>query len=194
MRYYGDSAYRLFPGLLPSLLADVESFISQLRTSDVVICDYHLRKQSGYAICDGDRLVAECYKATVPGVLCTTFTDTALRRDYIRYIPGLIKDNTPGPEDLIEAWDRCLGELDGNFEPWRKPWRTLVRVDEIDPARKLVYVVVPPWRARQKIRIDMDSLPPEILERIQPDRRFHAKVNTGAERAEHLFFDDWETE
>ena len=175
-------------------LPDLRAFIAGLQASDVLLCDYHLRKRSGYAKCDGDQLIAECYKAKVPGVLCTTFTDTVLRRDYLRYIPGLIKDSSPEPEDLTKAWGRCLSELDGYFEPWREPWRTLVRVDEVDYERKFIYVVVPPWRARQKVRIDMDSLPQEIRQLVAPDRRFHAMVNTGAESHEDLFFDKWETE
>ena len=191
---YAIEELELQPHPVEGPLPDLPSFIATLQTSDVLLCDYHLRKRSGYATCDGDQLIAECYKAKVPGVLCTTFTDAILRRDCLRYIPGLIKDGNPNPEDLRRAWDRCLRELNGSFEPWRQPWRTLVRVDEVDHDRQFVYVIVPPWRARQKIRIDMVSLPQEIRDRVGPDRRFHAMVNTGAESHEDLFFAQWETE
>lgn len=174
-------------------LDDVDSFIRTIQRSDVLLCDYHLRKRP-YASCDGDELIAKCYRADVPGVLCTTFTDTTLRRDRLRYIPGLIKTGSPDPDDLVRAWARCISELNGRFEPARHPWRTLVRVEELDPERKFVYVIVPPWDVHQKVRIDMDSLPDPIRQRLRPDRRFHAMVNTGAESYEDLFFEAWEIE
>ena len=191
---YAIEELELQPHPFEGPLLDLPSFIAGLKASDVLLCDYHLRKCSAYAPCDGDRLIAACYKANVPGILCTTFTDAVLRRDCLRYIPGLIKNGNPAPEDLLTAWDRCVSELEGKFEPWRQPWRTLIRVAEIDDKRQFVYVIVPPWDAGQKIRIDMDSLPCEIRERVEPDRRFHAMVNTGAESHEDLFFDEWETE
>ena len=92
---YAIEELELKPHPVEGPLPDLESFIAGLQASDVLLCDYHLRKRSGYATCDGDRLIAECYKANVPGVLCTTFTDAVLRRDYLRYIPGLIKDSSP---------------------------------------------------------------------------------------------------
>ena len=190
---YAIEELELQPHPIEGPLDDITSFIATIRPSDVLLCDYHL-KQHSYASCDGDQLIAECYKANVPGVLCTTFTDAVLRRDRLRYIPGLIKTGNPEPDDLLSAWDRCLSELDGNFEPWRHPWRTLVRVAEVDHERQFVYVIVPPWDVRRKISIDMDGLPQEIRDRVEPDRRFHALVNTGAESYEDLFFDNWETE
>lgn len=174
--------------------SDIKKFISELGESDVLLCDYHLRKHGTFAPCDGDKLVSECYKARVPGVLCTTFTDTIVRRDYLRFIPGIIRSGNPEPEDLLSAWSRCAREIDGEFEPSRQPWRTLVRVVEADLERQFVYVIVPPWDVRQKVRVDIDSLPVEIRARVEPDRRFHALVNTGAESFEDLYFCEWETE
>ena len=172
-------------------LDDVAEFIKQLDSSDALLCDYHLKKRS-YAVCDGDELLAACYKARVPGVLCTTFPDAAPRRDCLRYIPGVIKTGNLEPEDLVTSWKRCLRELNGSFEPSRHPWRTLVRVSEVDEQRGFTYVIVPPWDVRKKIRIDIESLPSTIREHLGPEQRFHAMVNTGARNHEDLFFQDWE--
>ncbi len=172
-----------------------ESFIAGVEHSDVVLCDYRLKKHS-YAACDGDVLIAECYKAGIPGALCTTFTDAGItiRRDCLRYIPALLKTGSLDPDALIEAWQKCLNEMSGIFHPTRKPWRTLVRVEEIDHGRGYFYVVVSSWDAHKKIRIDNDSIPEEILKLLQPKRRFHAQVNTGAESHEDLFFVSWESD
>lgn len=172
-------------------LESVPAFIDTIEMSDVLLCDYHLKLRN-YATCDGDQLVAECYKANIPAVLCTTFTDAVLRRDCLRYIPGLIKSGNPEPNALVNGWGRCLSELNGLFEPSRRPWRTLVRIAELDDQRQLAYVIVPPWDVRKKIPIDMDSLPSAIRNRLAPDRRFHAMVNTGADNHEDLFFESWE--
>lgn len=171
----------------------VESFLIEAKQSaDAVVCDYHLRKHN-YAICDGDTLVAECYKAGIPGILCTTYTDVDvdIRRDYLRYIPALLR-TSPEPETLVEAWRNSLCEISGTFRPTRRPWRTLVRVDEVTDGGYL-YAIVPAWSPQQKIRLYKDSLPKEILDLVEPGKRFHAQVNIGAERHEDLFFDDWES-
>ena len=173
---------------------NVESFLIEAEQSaDAVVCDYHLRKHN-YAICDGDTLVAACYKVGIPGILCTTYTDVdvEIRRDYRRYIPALLKTNSPEPKELEEAWEKSLGEIGGTFHPTRRPWRTLVRVDEVTDGGYL-YAIVPAWSPQRKIRLYKDSLPEEILDLVEPGKRFHAQVNIGAESHEDLFFDDWES-
>ena len=184
----------LTPWAIEGPLSDIPEFINDLGNSDVVLCDYHLKRHSGYADCDGDELVAKCYKAKIPGVLCTTFPDAIMRRDFLRHIPGLIMNGNPAPDELRTAWDRCLREQQGDFEPWRRPWRTLVRVAEVEEEHASAYVIVPAWDVRRKIRVDIGSLSEEIVDRIQPNRRFHALVNIGAESHEQLYFDEWEVE
>ena len=172
-----------------------ESFIANIRDTDVVACDYHLRKHR-YAPCDGDVLAAECFKAGIPGMLCTSYTDVAatIRRDCLRYIPALLTSNSPEPDSLVEAWKECLNEMSGRFRPTRRPWRTLVRIAEIDFDRACFYVVVPSWDIHKKIRIDNEGVPASIRNCLKPDGRLHAQVNIGAESYEELFFEFEESE
>ena len=72
-------------------------------------------------------------------------------------------------------------------------WRTLVRVETVDLDHGQVHVIVPPWSARETVPIELGSLPAEIRELVAVDKRFHARVNTGADRVEDLVFSDWET-
>ena len=117
-------------------------FIESVGAGDVVICDYHLRKHD-YAECDGDSLMADCFKAKVPGILCTTFSDVdvTIRRDCLRYIPALRKTISPTPDELRDAWEECIREMKGEYRPERRPWRALVRVVEVE--RDYFYAVVP---------------------------------------------------
>ena len=183
----------LQPQKVTGPLYDLPKFISSIEPNEVVLCDFHLKKHS-YAQCDGDRLMADCFRAGVPGVLCTTIAEAPIRRDYLRYIPGLLRTGTPQPIELRRAWEKCALELDGCFESARRPWRTLVRVADVDLDHRCFYAVVPSWDVRRKVRIDNDNLPPEIQDLVEPDRRFHAVVNTGAESHYDLFFDDWESQ
>ena len=183
----------LEPHQVTNPVYDLAEFIASIQPTDVVLCDFHLKKHS-YASCDGDRLMAQCFRAGIPGLLCTTIAEPPIRRDYLRYIPGLIRTNEPDGSDLRHAWEACVFELEGRFEPSRRPWRTLVRVADVDPYHGCFYAVVPAWDVRTKIRIDNDNVPANVLALVAPDRRFHALVNTGAESHRDLFFDRWEPE
>ncbi len=172
-------------------LDNLPGFIASIKKDDVVLCDFHLKKRA-YANWDGDQLVAACFKANIPSVLCTTITDPPLRRDCLRYIPGLLRTGTPQPVELYRAWEKSAGELEGRFEPSRRAWRTLVRIADVDPDHRCVYVVVPAWDVHRKVPIDYDNLPLDVQQLVKPDRRFHALVNTGAKNHRELFFDEWE--
>ena len=183
----GIRSHKITDGLHGSL----NSFLSTIQSGDVVLCDFHLKKRN-YAPCNGDQVMANCFRANVPGVLCTSVAEPWIRRDCLRYIPGLVRTGSPQPSDLLGALERCLRELAGEFEPDRRPWRTLVRVDDIDHDQGCFYAVVPSWDVSTKVRIYNHSLPEEVQELIEPDRRFHAVVNTGALSSGDLFFDNWE--
>ena len=182
---------KLEPVKVEGPLDDFSDFLVKIQPTDVVICDFHLRKHS-YACWDGDRLVFECFKAKIPSVLCTASADPPIRRDLLRYIPGFLRTGNPEPLDLSRAWAKCAHELKGRFESDRRPWRTLVRIADVDHDHRCVYVVVPAWNVHQKVRIDYDNFPQTVHELIEPDRRFHALVNTGAKSHRELYFDNWE--
>ncbi len=78
--------------------------------------------------------------------------------------------------------------------PSRAPSRTLVRVVEIDLEGAYFYVVIPGWNVRTNVRISYDSLPAKLRPLVKVGKRFHARVNVGAETREELRFDSWESE
>lgn len=167
------------------------SFLDKIQPSDVILCDYHLKKHA-YASRNGDWVMRNGFQKGIPGVLCTSIHEAPIRRDYLRYIPGLLRESNPRPDQLSYAWEQCVEELRGNPRPSRRPWRTLVCVDNVDEERKRFYAVVPAWSTRVKVPIDFDSLPQNIRDLVEPDQRFYALVNTGAMDPDNLFFDEWE--
>lgn len=179
-------------GPLDDLIAFVNS-VSQ--RADAVFSDYRLKPRN-YSVFEGDRLVAECFNRDIPAVLCTTYeaADFMLDRSLVRKIPVLLRDTNPEPDDIAAALEKCISELQGHVAPSRRPTRTLVRVNDIDSDRGFFYVVVPGWDVRAKVRLDLNNVPPEIKNMVEPDKRFHAQVNIGAQSAHDLYFDEWETE
>ncbi len=173
---------------------DLDAFVKTFsQKADAVLCDYHLRKHN-YANFNGDKLVAACYRNRVPSILCTTYTDVnaTLNRGYLRFIPAFLRTSSPDPEAVRASFAKCIREFTGDFPSSRKPWRTLIRVEEIDSDRVYLYVVIPGWNTQKKIRLYLDNFPKVIREVIQEDMRLHAQVNIGAETYEDLYFDEWE--
>ncbi|MCY4673444.1 MAG: hypothetical protein OXD43_06750 [Bacteroidetes bacterium] len=170
---------------------NLQSFFDKIQPSDAILCDFHLKKRD-YAQRNGDWVMWRCFQEGIPGALCTSIHEAPIRRDYLRYIPGLLRKVDPSPDELRLAWTKCIEELAGEPQPSRRPWRTLVRVGDVDKKRKCFYAVVPAWNARVKVRIDLDNLPENIRKLVKPDHRFHALVNTGAMDSADLYFDEWE--
>jgi len=177
-------------------IEDVGAFIEQFPSkADALLCDYHLKKRN-YANFDGDILAAACFKAQIPSLLCTSFTDIdfVLNKQCLRYIPAILKTVTPEASEIAASFEKCKAEMSGKYHSTRKPWRQLVRVHEVDEDGEYFYVVVPGFDHESKIRLYIDNLPEEIQSLVKPGKRFHAKVNSGAESYESLYFDEWETE
>lgn len=177
-------------------LNDIDKFLKRMmKRSNALLCDYHLKKKV-YATFDGDELVEQCYKARFPAILCTSYTDydLTLLRSRRRFVPILLKPNDLDRDSICNGFERCINEFKGEFLPSRKPWRTLVRVEEVEHDKKYFYVVVPGWNSRKKIRLYFDDLPQEMQSLIQPGKRFHAQVNVGATNEDELYFHAWETE
>jgi CheY-like chemotaxis protein len=175
-------------------LRSVPETIASLRTkADALVCDYHLRKKN-YSRFNGDDLVVETYRSGFPSILCTSYNDfdLTLMRQKRRFIPALVKAEELGPDMIAKAFLRCIAEKQGRFDPSRKPWRTLVRVEEVFPKEEYCYVVIPTWNADLKIRVLFCDLPTRCRNSVTSGMRMHAQVNIGAEKAEEIYFDAWE--
>lgn len=173
-------------------LESVEKSLTGMRSkADAIVCDYQLRKKN-YSRFNGDDLVALSNKANLPALLCTTFTDSdiTLMRSKRRFIPSLLKPATFIPEMIVRGFERCLLEFEGKFEASRRPWRTLVRVADIDESRRYFYVVVPGWDTEQKIRVYFEDTPKDVSDLVQLGQRFHAIANVGATSPDELYFTD----
>jgi hypothetical protein len=192
---YPIEELKRIPVLEPGRIEDLETFIETLQArADAVLCDYHLKKKN-YAVFNGDVIVAACYRREIPAVLCTTYTDSdiTLMRGKRRFIPALLKPDEVSPDSIALAWQTCIDEFAGQFQPDRKPIRTLIKVEEVVLEAEYLYVVIPSWNATSKVRLMFADLPKNIRALVEENRHFHAAVNIGTERPEDLFFESWES-
>ncbi len=180
-------------GPLRNLQRYVEALPAQ---ADAVLCDFHLRKKGNYANFNGDELVAACYQDSFPAVLCTSYTDVDIisLRNRRRFIPVLLKPRDLNPDNIARGFQQCVQEFNGDFQPIRRPWRTQVRVEEVEAERGFFYVVISGWSSREKISISFDNLPRDFQSLVAPQKRLHAQVNVGAENPDDLYFDSWEAD
>lgn len=175
-------------GPMSDLAASVERLTSQV---EAALCDFQLRV-SQYAAFDGAELVAELYNSKMPAVLCTRFEKSNIDeiRRFRRAIPCLLTPNELDDESLKNGFEICLKEFRNEFGAERRPWRTLIRVQNID--RHYAYVIVPAWSSTEGLRLFRTDIPEPIALRLAPGFRCHAYVNLGATRQEDLFFTKWE--
>ena len=164
--------------------------------ADAAICDYNL-KVKAYSSFNGAELAAEFYKMHFPAVLCTKWHTAVIDeiRQYLRFIPSLIDPSKLDPTTIKTGIESCIREFDGDYRPVRRPWRALVRVEDIrktDQGSEFAYVVVPAWNSNEVVKLPANLIPPEILKKLSAGSRLHAKVNLGAAGNEELFFEAWE--
>ena len=186
----------LEPVLEDGPLPPLEEFIStSITNTDAAICDHRLNP-GRYARFNGAEAVARFYEHRWPALLCTTWSpaDIDAMRRYLRKIPVLIHTDELNPDAIAEGLEYCIRELNNEFLPSRRPWRTLVRVEEVDKemAPPMFFVVLSGWHSSDKIRLPLNIMPSELQSRIKPGVRLHAQVNKGAESQDNLYFESFE--
>lgn len=183
------------PVLEDGPITDLERFVESVpRKAQAVLSDYRLTTSGVYSAFNGDEVVAACYRQGIPGLLCTQYTDvvTEVSRSLLRFIPSLLKTNSPAPETIRASLRHCQDELHGSFHPSRRPWRTLVRVHDASEDENYCHVIVPAWSPNQAIRLYLQDLPDAIRPLMTAGARLHAKVNISAHSFDEVYFDEWE--
>lgn len=177
-------------------LGTLTDFVSKAKHQmDAVLCDHHLRIHN-YSTFDGAQLAAALYVINVPAVLCTRWEDADLDliRPYRDRVPALLQLEELNPDSFVDALGLTVRELQGDFSEERQPWRTQVHIADVgaDEQKEFFYVDLPGWTSEKVIRLRKAILPPELIDQLEIDARWHAKVNIGAEDPSELYFCDWE--
>lgn len=180
-------------------LSEDAAFAAVYSQSKAVICDHHLSQQD-YASFSGAQLVARCYREKFPAVLVTRYSSDVIEeiRPFRHLIPALLtpKDLTDSLDNLHRVLTTCMKEVFlGQFDSTRRPWQTLLRVEDVDQDSESVFFILPAWDAPDgdnAIKIPLSMIPNELHQYVIPEARFFAKVNIGAERHEDIYIKDFE--
>jgi len=181
----------LIPIVQNERIASLEVCIQTAQTrGGAAIFDNHL-SQRNYADFRGILAVSQLYLLFFPALLVSSYEADILEiREYRQHVPIILEPDKVTPDSIIKGFEICKNEFAGKFTSERKPWRSLVRVDEISEDKKSVYVVIPSWNASEKILLPISIFPVQD-ERIE-GMRFFAKVNIGAENYTDLYCYDIE--
>lgn len=170
--------------------ANIQALLNKVQhEASAAVCDHHLI--SNYVQATGAATVAALYDRQFPAVLVTKYNraDIDLFRQYRRRMPVLLSSAEADEIDHIRnGWSVCLNEFRGLFSETRRPWRTMLRVDDVDSG--FVFVTIPSWNSREVIRLPSTLFPHAVFEQITLGHRLFADVNKGAERQEDLFFEN----
>lgn len=176
---------------------DLHEFVNLVQQrADAAICDYNLSVKN-FANFYGSETVSALYERGFPAILCTRYGKAEVDsiRPFRRYIPCLLTPDNLDPTTIEKGFRKCVEEIQGIFLPSRRPWRTLLYIEEYENVRGYIYLIIPAWNPKEIISLRLDTLPIEIQQLMkQGQSHFHAKVNLGAENYEDLYFTDWEIE
>ncbi len=182
------------PAFEPGPLPDLSAFIKRtMLSTDAAICDHRLRLGM-YAMFDGADAVAEFYTLKFPALLCTNFGQDEIDaiRLLRRKIPVVLSPAETDPTCIVEAFAICIDEFNDKYRASRKPWRTLLRIEDYDVRREMLYVVLPGWNSTELLRVPLKMIPSQHRSGILPGMRLGVQTNLGAESQYDLYFDQFE--
>jgi len=184
--------------LVEGCFTDVNELASRIvENAQGAVCDHRL-SNSGLANFSGAELVAALYDRKLPSLLISQFiemdTSMSIRR-WRRKIPILLNRDEANASSIAKGIEDCRLELWGDISRLRKPYRTIVRIANIDEEsnESVVDAFVPGWNPHKAIRFPASLIPEEIRDdALKPGVRLFAHVNIGADKSDDLYFDKFE--
>lgn len=181
-------------------IAGMEQLLKASNDHDGFVCDFHLNN-SRYSPINGDVIVSNLYKKNIPAVLCSRDVDTISSVRRLRHsIPCIIEARNLNGESVMDAFATCIREFSGNFSSIRRPWPTLIRIENVvqeSSSNLRVAVVVPGWEAQSIIEVDISKAEvgfcADIVQSINSGDvyRCKAQVNLDAESQTDIYIKDW---
>jgi CheY-like chemotaxis protein len=181
----------------------VEDLLKYIQeNSQATICDHRLG--NGLASFSGSELMPLLYKNHIPSILMTQYTETDVNVSIRRYrekIPVLLERGELVDVDIVadklkKGFETCSQEFQGIMSSARRPHRTLINVINIttDSGEDVAEVLVPSWNPYYPVRFPISEIPEELLNSVKShlaqkeEAWLFARVNTGAEKADELYF------
>lgn len=195
------------PFIVENSWTEINSLVEHIQAnSQAVICDHRLSDR-GLAPFTGSELMPSLYQKKFPSILITQYTDQDINdsiRKYRDKIPIVLKR-----EELIDLYDintignkikkgleTCSQEFQNIMSSSRRPHRTFIHIVNINNG--LVDAFVPSWNPYHAVSFPVSLIPDEFSSDIESrlkqkeDTWLISCVNTGAEKADDLYFTKFE--
>jgi hypothetical protein len=186
---------------------EVDELVQYIKNNaQAAICDHRL-SDHGLAQFTGAELMPSLYTNKFPSLLITQYTDQDINdsiRKYRDKIPIVLKR-----EELIDLYDidiignkikqgfkTCSQEFQNIMSSSRRPHRTFIHIVNISSG--LVDAFVPSWNPYHAVSFPVSLIPEGIFPNIESrlkqkeDTWLIACVNTGADKADDLYFTKFE--
>ena len=162
------------------------------------ICDHQLQAKGPYANFTGAALAAWNNQHDLPSVLCTQYlgsdSQMLVIRGHLKDLPVLRRpDQLEDSQSIVEAFEACISELSGTFQPERRSWRTQVVVEHVDSSDRTISVSFPAWQVDDTVRVRIDDVPSDLRNEMKIGYRRFVGANIGIAQSELLYI-DWNTE
>ena len=170
-------------------IGNLDNFIEIIKKKkpDALIIDNHLN-QKNYATFTGIHAIIKVRKIflMLPILLASNYINDDILdiRPYRQYVPVIISSDM-NPDIITQGFKLSQNELNGIYIPERRPWRSLIRVEEMSEDNSYAYIIIPSWSTRERIKL------PTFLFPYQDEKllgmRFFADVNIGAEKYSDIY-------
>ena len=191
---YSIEEASLEPIVYQKPFTSIEECLSKVTTqAEAAIFAHHLGPQNTIHF-SGASAVAHLYQQQFPSLLVTAWAEADIDtiRPFRKNIPILLKSDEADPQLILSGFEQCVKEFFGDYSSSRRKWRTLIRIEDVDLEKLIAYVVIPGWNPNKVVRLPLIMFPEAQREKVIPNARFFAKVNTGALHHEELYFEEFE--
>lgn len=175
-----------------SIDALVDSIVAN---SDAAVCDHRLR-YGGFADISGADLAARLVRREHPTILVTQYLDQDADiaiRSFRRDLPVVLRrEDADEPEELRDAFARCVTEITRGRKNDRVPQLTLLEVLSIENVNgaQVIDAVVHGWHSSNAVRFPMSLVNAADRESIKPGDTLSAMTNLRTEEQVDLYFEE----
>jgi CheY-like chemotaxis protein len=197
------------PFIVEKPFTNVEELAHYIQeNSEEVICDHRLSPY-GLATFTGSELMRSLYTIKIPSILMTQYSETDINvsiRKHRDKIPVVLERDDLVDLDTIadrinKGFKTCSQEFQGMMSSARRPHRTLINIIGItsDSGEEVAEVFIPSWNPYRAVRFPVSQITQELLSivKLHVDTKksawLIARVNTGAEKADELYFTVFES-
>lgn len=185
----------LTPLCIDGPLPRFDDFImNTVRSSQASIFDNALNVRN-YSRSSGAKYASALYKRNYPSILCSKFAKTMYIdkiQEHRRYLPVLLKSQELNSDTFHKGLEKCINEFKNNFTENRKPYKSLIRIENIDKNNSTLHGIIPGWNPNEIIAINFSNVPKSMISNIKNETRCYVKTNIGAEKWDELYFTEWE--